>query len=91
MIDRISAAAIKRPSNGMIFTLPRPAHHHDIIHHIVTTYPDIKRVGAGYEQGFVTETGRFVGREEALTIANAAGQIKEKHGSLDELFSEDVW
>ena len=91
MNDSIFAAAIKRPSNGMVFSLPRPARHNDVIAHIVATNPDIKRVGAGYEQGFVTVLGRFVGREEALIIARAAGQIKEKHRPLDELLSEDIW
>lgn len=89
--DHIFAAAIKRPSNGMVFSLPRPARHHDIIAHIIATNPDIKRVGAGYEQGFLTVSGRFVGREEALIIAHAAGQIVSKYPPLDELCSEDMW
>lgn len=40
------------------------------------------------EQGFLTNTNRFVGREEAGQIAFQSGQIKTK---TDHLFSEDVW
>ncbi len=44
-------------------------------------------------QGFLTSTGRFVGREEALRIATAAGQLigRTKHRPLDKLMSEDLW
>lgn len=42
------------------------------------------------EQGFVTDTGEFVNREEASKIALECGQIKElKFGSL--LYSEDLY
>jgi|GEM_PF-3463496 len=37
--------------------------------------------------GFVTSTGRFVGRGEAAKIAFAAGQIREP---VAELYSEDL-
>lgn len=43
------------------------------------------------EQGFVTNTGRFVDRVAGLAIAKSAGQIVEKHGSERILFSEDMW
>lgn len=40
------------------------------------------------EQGFLTNTDRFVDRKEAVQIALASGQIQEpKHY----LFSEDLW
>lgn len=41
-----------------------------------------------YEQGFLTNTNRFVDRKEAADIAFEAGQINDK---LTSLFSEDVW
>lgn len=46
---------------------------------------------SGYCDGFLTNKNRFVGREEAFTIATAAGQIHTKHGSDGYLFSEDVF
>jgi hypothetical protein len=39
-------------------------------------------------QGFVTDDGKFVGREEAARIALLAGQIQKEKS---ELFSEDVF
>lgn len=42
-------------------------------------------------QGFVTSTGRFVDRKEALAIAKAAGQIIKKQGNANNLYSEDLW
>ena len=51
-----------------------------------TFFPDTKEA----QQGFVTSLRRFVGREEALVIANAAGQVVKKHTPLDQLLSEDL-
>lgn len=45
----------------------------------------------GDAQGFVTNTGRFVGRVEALAIAKQAGQAIKKNGSKRYLYSEDLW
>lgn len=42
-------------------------------------------------QGFMTSTGRFVGRKEAWKIAVASGQISENGGYNKELFSEDLY
>lgn len=43
------------------------------------------------EQGFITNTYRFVDRKEALEIANNFGQIIKKHRPVDELLSEDIY
>jgi hypothetical protein len=45
------------------------------------------------DQGFVTEDGKFVGREEALKIAVECGQVKmeNKVGNKYMLFSEDLY
>ena len=45
----------------------------------------------GNAQGFVTDDGQFVSREEALRIAISAGQVKEGETcQKDRLFSEDL-
>jgi hypothetical protein len=54
------------------------------------------RSAGEYEQGFLTNTNRFVGRREAYKIALESGQIKKKKINNDKeeiyhLFSEDVW
>lgn len=43
---------------------------------------------AGRNQGFLTSTGRYVGREEGARIALAAGQIEAEKRLL---FSEDLY
>ena len=44
------------------------------------------------KQGFVTEDGKFVNREEAFEIALACGQIKETEvGGQRTLVSEDLY
>lgn len=40
------------------------------------------------EQGFLTSHNRFVGREEAASIAFQAGQIQHEQKTL---YSEDLW
>jgi len=42
------------------------------------------------EQGFVTNKGRFVDRQEAMVIARAAGQVISDITS-DTLYSEDLY
>lgn len=42
------------------------------------------------EQGFVTNKGRFVDRQEAMLIARAAGQVISDTTS-DTLYSEDLY
>lgn len=42
-------------------------------------------------QGFITNTGRFVDRKEAMKVARAARQLKRDVGKATGLVSEDVW
>lgn len=46
-----------------------------------------------WEQGFLTNKGRFVGRKEAMKIAKAQNQVIRLSGSpnSDILFSEDLY
>ena len=43
----------------------------------------------GFNQGFITSTGRFVSREEAMQVAKAADQVKPDRG--ESLRSEDLY
>jgi hypothetical protein len=43
------------------------------------------------EMGFLDQDGVFMDREEALTIAQAANQIRDKTEPSDRLFSEDLY
>lgn len=69
----------------LIVSAPPPARHHHLL--------AICRLGRRYSEGFITSTGRFVDREEALKIALASGQPMIDHPSRgdDRLFSEDLW
>lgn len=70
---------------------PPPARHGTLLH---PTYELNGHRPVGVDgQGFLTSTGRFVGREEALQIALASGQPMIDHPSRHArlLFSEDLW
>jgi hypothetical protein len=84
-MESIIMAAIMT-SDVNVASVIKPGRHCDIIHHLVKEgfKPPIKG-----KQGFITSTGRFVGRVEAKELAIAAGQITESEYS--QLYSEDVW
>ncbi len=83
--ERIERAAL-RLSTGEVFSLRRPARHHDVMRSCPSSIDD------DHEQGFVTDRGRFVGREEALVLATAARQIVRRCGGDSfQLYSENVW
>lgn len=76
----------------LIVSAPPPARHGSLLHPLHTLGI---RVGPD-DQGFVTNTGRFVERAEALKIALAANQTFRPDGPYkdhggSELFSEDLW
>lgn len=68
---RIVAVAIR--VNGLIMSLPAPARHF----HVIKAMPEKwARKCKPSEQGFLTDAGEFVGREDGLAIARAASQLK---------------
>jgi len=81
----IAQAAIKQ--NGVIYTLPRPARHVDVIKHMaqrgLTSVDGV--------QGFLDIKGNFLAREEAATRALSCGQVKELKFQPNKLFSEELW
>ncbi len=81
---KIVEAAIKFP-NGKIYTGKR---HHDCFYAARLAG---EKSPKHEEQGFITDTGEFVGREAAALIAEAAGQIKELKYHDTRLFSEDLY
>lgn len=87
--ERIVMAAWRE--NGAIYAVERPGRHHTVFHRM----GEVGRVSSenplACESGFITSEGRYVDRKEGCIIAKAAGQIIEKHGGADTLFSEDMW
>lgn len=76
----------------LTISMPAPARHHNILHAI---FPLTGSPLGPKHQGFITSTGRYVGREEAMQLAIAAGQVDPKNrksgSSSRDLFSEDLW
>jgi len=74
--------------NGLVCALPRPARHHHVINAIASATGE--GVGGQHEQGFVTDTGKFLGRVGARQLATDNGQYRGD-GKGQQLFSEDLW
>jgi hypothetical protein len=72
---------------------PKPARHHHILHQLWPLTGSRNRLNRG--QGFVTNRGRYVDRQEGWKIAEAAGQIIARCGGDTTdggtLYSENVW
>lgn len=89
-MEKIAAAAIK-DGKGVVHQLPPPNRHGDVMGMMVSrrdwTDDESKQI-----QGFVTDSGRFVTREEALVIAREAGQIIRRCGGDHYMLStEGLW
>lgn len=85
-VEFITGVAIV--TNGKLFQLPKPNRHH---HCIELAARQLNKPVSDGTQGFMTSTGRYVLREEALTIAKAANQLLPRHKHPRELFSESLW
>ena len=86
MKEYITKVAMKT-EDGMVYAMSKPKRHHDIINMLSEIYPTpIKG-----EQGFITNTGRFVDRIEAKVIAIRENQLIPRAGKTKRLFSEDLW
>jgi len=84
----IKYAAVRHP-NGNIFAVSQPGRHGDV--KMAMDRVGMAGIANTMDQGFVTSKGRFVNREEGLTIAKDRRQIVRKHPTPDELYSEDMW
>lgn len=84
----IVAAAISY--KGEIYTLPKPARHHDIIRHICEKTGE-ESIGENI-QGFLDDKGRFASRTAAMFIVKINNQpMREGVIVLRELYSENLW
>lgn len=74
--------------NGERYDLPAPNRHHNVIHLLASkglpgrVKPD--------DQGFYTDTGEYLDRQQAREYALRIGQILKADHCRD-LFSEDLW
>lgn len=87
MVERITGVAIVR-KDGSVFSLPAPNRHHHCIHALAELGEPMPV--SPREQGFVTNTGRYVDRKTAMELAEVAGQVNFETKGGD-LYSEDLW
>lgn len=85
--ERIVAVAVRGKSQvtdqRLVWSVSPPGRHSDLIG--LSERKDM-------EQGFITDTGRFVTRTEGHLIAKAAGQIIRRCGGDETtLYSENLW
>lgn len=75
--------------DGRVWAVPRPGRHHDVIRWYCER-TGAPRIPPHSEQGFLTSTGRFIGRREAFLVALRSGQIGADEKPR-QLHSEDLW
>ncbi len=81
-MEKIISVAIRW--NNVIASLPAPARHIDVMKYL----PFIKDLD---DQGFLTDTGRWISRKEAWELATKNEQLIGTGYTPGILFSEDVW
>ena len=85
----IESAAI-RDIDGKVWTLPRPARHHNIIK-LMRESGYTGPVMGPDQQGFILSNGNFCRRKAALRVAEKAGQLKNGKTISSQLTTEDLW
>lgn len=90
-VELVVAAAVR--FDGATISFARPARHGECINWL--SHHGLRAENRQYDCGFVTNKGRFVGREEAgrIVLANdqgAPGGNPENNPRMS-LFSEDMW
>lgn len=72
--------------DGLTYSMPAPARHHDILLRMPTPERHL------CTQGFLLSDGRFIEREGARVVAIDTKQVKDMSVlHARELFSEDLW
>jgi hypothetical protein len=87
-VERLVAVAIRY--GGTVYRWPTEGRHGWVIEQMIRDGLPREAVFA-QNQGFVTSTGRFVTRQEAVEIARKARQLRREIGRARTLFSEDCW
>jgi len=92
----IVGVAFYNPETQMLVTMPKPNRHSDIIGNLHAISG--KQVGSPWKQGFVTDQGEFLNRNEAARYVVRVGQTLTQYArdeymtrTLTTLYSEDLW
>lgn len=77
---------------GVTISMPKPNRHHTILISMDILWKEggIGEVLPPMDQGFITNTGRYVNRVEAYYIAHKAEQIIDRPPTPC-LYSENLW
>lgn len=79
--ERIICCAVKLKT-GVVISMAPPSTHQMIL----------EQTGARMgERGFMSSSGNFYNRRDALIVAVKAGQVHGIFEGLDELYGEDLW
>ncbi len=84
--EKIHAAAVMTFPERVIFTMPKPYRHFNILH----KFSDEIHSNS-FEQGFITNKGRFLRRNHAFVVARERDQFIRTPDVPGKLYSEDVW
>jgi len=85
-VEHITGVAIK--AKTVVYQLHWPCRHCHVMHMLYQCLPHLQIREREHVQGFVTDEGRFLTREEAADMARANGQTVSTRSSL---FSEELW
>ena len=78
--------------NSEELVIPAVRHYSPDMHQILRAFQTLEASIKEKQQGFITNFGRFVNREEALAIAKENNQVKHSIGyEPDELYSEMLY
>lgn len=92
MFERKKITHVAIRFNGVIYSLPAPNRHHNVISHIVETTNALAVDAYDEDEGFLDEDGRYLNRKQALVNAMEHDQVKDVNNiRCGQLFSEDVW
>lgn len=81
-------AGVAAIANGCLISLPRPYRHH----HVLAVFYHRYNKALENIQGFVTDTGEFLDRKQALLLAEKSGQLLAEEPIYGgQLYSENLW
>lgn len=88
----IVAAAIRVESTGVVYAIPRPGRHHNVIRMVAAAGHElpINEGSPAYTFGFVSNAGLFLDRAEAEAVAREHGQLARPNIG-GPMTSEDLW
>lgn len=85
-VEYITGVAIM--VDGVLYQLPKPKRH---THCTQLAFDTLGKIVKPQSEGFVTNTGRYVLKKEALKIAKESGQLLDRYDHSTELRSELIW